>query len=304
MYFFIEQSLKAKTRAEQFEIDFQDIYVNSIEEMQAEYSLPSLHEWGDGYVQGDASNDEIFELFHNINKIEDGEEPTVFCEEDDENEGNLLTDIYEYLDKKLIAKIEDAIESQIITFGDDEYSSTQFDNFKEKAEEVIKELLKAEYYQSGGTIGHDYTVFLLADEMKAFEHVEVSSNWMFQEGNEARFCILHLNNYDKAFNDYSDLIGEESYSTTRDNLGISDEVVKAYLLENDIEIENDEIKDSYKEMSYDARIDMWKEIASNGIESYDEWARGEAIDKIIEGIEWDEIESWFDAQFNQNNLTN
>lgn len=142
MYFFIETSRNLSARAEQFELSYQYIYINAMQEMHDEYSLPVLHEWGDGYSQGDATNQDIIELAQNINKIENADEPTVYCEVDEYDEDSLLTDVYQYLDKKLIEKIETQVESQIIEFGDEEYSKAQFDAFKDKAEEVIKEHLK------------------------------------------------------------------------------------------------------------------------------------------------------------------
>ena len=112
MYFFIAQSVSLKSKAESVELDFQEIYVSAMQEMQKEYSLPAVHEWGDGYTQGDASIEEIFDLVSNINSIEGGDEPSVYANLN-EDDATILTDIYEYLDKKLISKIEDSIESQI-----------------------------------------------------------------------------------------------------------------------------------------------------------------------------------------------
>ena len=100
MYFFIEKSRTLSARAEQFGIDYQDIYVSAMLEMQSEYSLPSLHEWGDGYCQGDATDEEIEELTNSL---------------------NISDDVYEYLDNKLLETIETQIESQIKKIGDKEY---------------------------------------------------------------------------------------------------------------------------------------------------------------------------------------
>src|SRR5690606_17770342 len=44
---------------------FNDIYVSALEEMYEKYNLPALQVWEDGYVQGEATNDECATLVEN-----------------------------------------------------------------------------------------------------------------------------------------------------------------------------------------------------------------------------------------------
>ncbi len=310
MYFFIQKSKELQSRAEQFGIYFQDVYVNAMQEIQEKYSLPSLHEWGDGYCQGDATNDEIFELVQNINKIDGGDKPTIYFDENDENDGEFVTDVYEYLDKKLIDRIEYNIESQIKIFGDYEFTQYQFDEYKEIAENNISEFLNNEYYSEENTIGHGYSVYFLADEMEVFDHVESSSNWSVQRGNDARFQILHLNNYDNTFNGFSDFVSENLFKNIKQlfNNDTSEfvEYFKNYVESNEedffIDEENflDDVKEIYKICSFNERMEMWEKLDNESIiEDFNNSARSEVIDSFIDDIKWNEIEIWFNAQFEQ-----
>lgn len=312
MYFFIESRIKLTSRAEQFDISYEDVYVKALQQMQEEYSLPALHEWGDGYCKGDASISQLVDLVKTINDIEGGDSPAVYLEEDIEDESNILTDIFVYLDKKLIEKIEAQIESQIVSFGEDnEYSSTQFEAYKESAEKLIRGFLTEEYYTSGGSqIGHDYSVFFLADDITCFEHVEASSNWMFQEANDARFRIVHLNNFDKAFSDFSDFVSENDFGQIYAHLDVENNDVQMYLerihgafdnveLDDDIDNDYDTIESLYSDIEFAQKVKMWKTLDSNTVDVFNSTSRSEVIDSIIEAINWDEIESYFDAQFCQ-----
>lgn len=114
---------------------FNDIWNDAQSELQEKYSLPAFHLWESGYCQGDASDDEVFEAAASINKVEDveyneedsaiGVGPTVYAEwsEDDEN---IITDIYEYLDGKLLEMIEPKTEALIAEY--EAWCETQIDD--------------------------------------------------------------------------------------------------------------------------------------------------------------------------------
>jgi hypothetical protein len=202
----------------------------------------------------------------------------------------------------------------VVSFGEEnEYSCSQFSAYKEEAEKIIKSFLTEEYYTSGGSqIGHDYSLFFLADEMTCFELIQASSNWSFQEGNDARFKIVHLNNYDKAFNDFSDFVSESRYTDIRSLFSNQESEIVDYLKENASFDEDDffnneedpnpldDIKTLYKSLSFEEKLEMWDSLDDEQVvEEFNKTARAEAIDSIIEAINWDEIESYFNEQFCQ-----
>lgn len=293
IYFFIEQSRRLAYKAEEKGLDYQDIYINAMQEMQEKYSLPSLNEWGDGYCKGDASLQELIELKDNINSINNNQEIYLEIEDDEIIDENLFS----YLDRQLIELIETKIDSYLVKFGENEYTKDQFQDYKEELETIIKDFLHKEYYMTGGVIGHDYSLYLLADDMVVFEMVHASSNWKFPNDNEQRFKIVHLNNYDSAFKDYTDLISENNFRVVVDNLGVTDNQISEYLYHNDIELEDIDIKETYSKMSYDEKVEMFDEIASEGIKEYNSFMRNEAIDSIMDYIDWDEIENYFLSKF-------
>ena len=92
---------------------FDDIWNAAHEELQGRYSLPAFHLWESGFCQGDAGDDEIFEAKDSINKIDGDAEPVVMAEWDNENDDEIITDIYEYLDKELLKIVEPKTESLI-----------------------------------------------------------------------------------------------------------------------------------------------------------------------------------------------
>jgi hypothetical protein len=75
-----------------------DIWNEAHSELVQKYSLPSFHLWEDGFQEGDADNDEIIESANKINEIEGPD--TVSASVDDE--GDLQTNVFEFLDGKLI----------------------------------------------------------------------------------------------------------------------------------------------------------------------------------------------------------
>jgi hypothetical protein len=291
MYFFIEKSKELQSRANDLSLDYNDIYVDALTETQENYSLPALHETADGYSQGDATDEEISQLVQELTEM-------------GFNESN---DVYQFLDEKLIGIIEDKIESLVKPFGNDEYSKDMFDVYKDKATELIREFLDEEYYQDGGdSIGQDYSVYFIADAMEVFEHIEAGSNLSFQHDNEARFNIVHLNNYYKAFDDFSDFVSEFSYKDVRLNFSNEDYEIGKYMLEIGVDEfdENLTLEENiiihYNNFSFDEKMEMWEDLdEENIIEDWNSNERDEAIMYIIDDIDWDEIEKWFDSQFEQ-----
>ena len=81
---------------------FDDLWNAAHTELQERYSLPAFHICGSGFEQGDASNEEVFEAKDYINESDGDDEPAVFAEWDDENDEEIITDIYEYLDKEFL----------------------------------------------------------------------------------------------------------------------------------------------------------------------------------------------------------
>lgn len=268
MYFFIEKSNQIKKRCENLDITFNDIYEAAVQAVYERYSLPALHTWEDGFTQGDATIEELIELKNAINQ-EAGDEPLVYFEIDDEDEIN--TDIYQFLDQKLIEVLEENMVSLIRKFGDEEYTKNSFDKYKDNAEALINEFLNKEYPFSPNPTGYDYSVFFLADEMRVFEMVQASSNWMFQTGNDARFRITHLNNYDSPFEE----------------------------CDYDLVVIECERPNAWDEMSYDEKKQWFEENLPRAIEECHNYNRDEQIQRIVDSVEWDEIEQWFNAQFNK-----
>lgn len=85
---------------------FNDIWNAAHSELIERYSLPTFHLWEDGFAQGDATDDEVFEAKDSINAIDGTDEPAVSAEWDNEDDENIITDIYEYLDSKLLEIVE------------------------------------------------------------------------------------------------------------------------------------------------------------------------------------------------------
>jgi hypothetical protein len=75
----------------------EDIWNEAHSALVQKYSLPAFHLWEDGFQEGDADNDGIIEAANKINEIEGP--GTVSASVDD---GDIDTDIFEFLDGKLI----------------------------------------------------------------------------------------------------------------------------------------------------------------------------------------------------------
>lgn len=93
MYFFIERMNNAKNSVINNEETnaFDNIYQSEIQKFYDKYELPALHEYGDGFTKGDASNEECDALVaKGLAAREDGESYTfaeldkLFCDAIDE----------------------------------------------------------------------------------------------------------------------------------------------------------------------------------------------------------------------------
>ncbi len=76
IYFFIERMNNAKRNVINNEETnaFEEIYLNQLQEIYDKYDLPALHEFGDGFVKGDATKEECDDLVKRglATKDEDG----------------------------------------------------------------------------------------------------------------------------------------------------------------------------------------------------------------------------------------
>jgi len=93
---------------------FNDLWNSAHEELVDKYNLPAFHLWETGFVKGDASDDEVFEAKDKINEVEGA--TTVYCKYTDDDE--LDTDVYDFLDKKLLEILEPKVSVLI-----DEYNA-------------------------------------------------------------------------------------------------------------------------------------------------------------------------------------
>lgn len=256
-----EQARELETQiselAEKTNYDTNQIWVDAQIAIQEKYNLPSFHVWETGYCQGDASDDEVFEAKDSIIKIEEGDSPAVYAEWDNEDDSEILTDVYEFLDQALLEQVEIEI------------LKVKKANWIKVYEDDIREFLNENYFTTGSEIGVDYSVYINIETGKIFEKTEASSNWIFQEDDENRKLILHMDNFEKPFNDFTDLIAEGSDSTISENLGI-------------------ELPEGWEEMEYVEKVDWARENAQESIENYDSIQREEMIDTIMNLIE-DEI---------------
>lgn len=124
MYFFIEKTRKLSQKFE----NYNDIYVETIQKFYTKYQLPPLHESGDGFTQGDASDEEIINSFMFIDGLIKSEmdknnpyyhEPIAhaFFDED----GDLqASDYFVWLDRDFLTMLEEELnkKSKVEIFKD------------------------------------------------------------------------------------------------------------------------------------------------------------------------------------------
>jgi hypothetical protein len=70
MYFFIEACRNLQATAALLEVELNEIYLSVAEKFYAKYSLPALGDFGDGFTQYDASDEEIEDLIQRLKKEE------------------------------------------------------------------------------------------------------------------------------------------------------------------------------------------------------------------------------------------
>ncbi len=112
MYFFIEFSRDLQSRFEAKELDYQDFYVSQSQKFYSDNSLPSFNEWGDGLVQGDASDEEVLVIAEALGL-------SIQADEDGEYD---FSEVFEKLDRMFVAQMKDASDH---LFEANPYSATQ-----------------------------------------------------------------------------------------------------------------------------------------------------------------------------------
>lgn len=140
-------------------------------------------------------------------------------------------------------------------------------NWREYYEDEIREYLNENYYETGDVIGADYSLYINIEDGEITEIIEASSNWTFEHEDENRKLIVHLNNYDKPFSDWTDLVATESNKVIEENLSI-------------------ELPEDFDEMDFDEKIEWITDNADeNDLYSYNKIMRAEAIDSIIYNVD-------------------
>lgn len=250
---------KVEKLAQTTNYDISLIEINATQSIYNKYDLPTLFIEGEGvFRQGDATDQEIFDLVSNINDIVGDYEIDVFYNEGHEygdEEGDLnAEELFNFLQKEYWKVYEEELMKVVKS------------NWIEFYKYEIEEFLKENYPTSGGQFGFDYSIYINIESGEIFEKIEASSNWMFQYANEGRKLIFHADNYDITFTDFTDLVAENDDETISENLGI-------------------ELPNDWSELDYHEQVEWLRENASDEIESYDSTMREEVIETIIDLIE-------------------
>lgn len=133
MYFYTQfshttsQRFSAVNNNEKLEADLShnDLYIDLLQEFYDKYDLPALHHDGDGFRQGDASDEEMNTLFDRIKEVHSTDfsnEISSMGREEVSNE-----EILEFLDKEFMS-IEEAAYDSIL----EKYEDDSFQELKEK----------------------------------------------------------------------------------------------------------------------------------------------------------------------------
>lgn len=257
MYFFLEQASELNKQiselAERTNYDTNQIWVDAQVAIQEKYNLPAFHIWEHGYCQGDASDDEVFAAKDSINEVEAGDSSAVYAEWNDDD-SEILTDVYEFLDRQLLKQVDVEILRQ------------KKRRWIEFYEEDIREFLKENYFTSGGPIMVDYSVYIDIESGEIWDKTEASSNWQFEYDDDNRRLVLHMHNYDNPFSDHTDLIGEGDNRMIQDNLDLH-------------------IPEDWEELEYIERVEWVEKNAGDNVKHYNERQRDEAIETIVNLIE-------------------
>ncbi len=255
--------------------DINMIEVDAIQKVYDKYNLPALFNEGEGdFYQGDATNEEVIEAARNINNMlwsDDipGPEIDVFYNEGHEyrsEEGELnAEELYSFLKKEFLKEYEltamNVVKAHWIEYYTDD----------------IEQFLQENYYTEGGEIGHDYSVYINIETGKIWEHIAASSNWSFMNYDGNRKRIVHLNNYDKPFLDWADLVAGESDDVIAQNLGC-------------------ELPKDWRDLDYSEKIDwVIKNVSQDILDEYNGFQIEEAINRIMENIKDDPFNEDIDS---------
>lgn len=231
--------------------DINQIEIDATQKVYDKYNLPALFIEGEGeFYQGDATDEEVTEAARYINEVLGEPEIDVFYAEGHEWEGRedelIADELYSFLQKEYWEEYESELMRVVKN------------SWIEFYEEEIREFLNENYPSSGGQVGCDWSVYIDIETGECFEKREASSNWSFMHENDNRKLICYLNNYDKAFSDFTDYVAENS--------------------DYNINMLFDcEMPD---ELDYYEQIEWLRENAADAIEDYDNNARNEAIEDV------------------------
>ncbi len=144
------------------------------------------------------------------------------------------------------------------------------ENWVELFKDKIKDFLNENYPEDEENYGKDYSVWLDIEGQEVFEMFKASGNWGFLDGSRARVEITSVKNYENYFEGANDLIANYDKTTISENLEVA--------------------LPRWEEMSFSEREEWIEENAGDSVKSYNETAREEAIDKIIDFLKDLEIE--------------
>ncbi len=149
------------------------------------------------------------------------------------------------------------------------------ENWVELFKEMIKDFLNENYPEDEVNPGVNYSVWLDIEDQEVSERTDASSNWGFLDKNKARVEITSVDNYENYFDGANDLIANYDETTISENLEV-------------------ELPKNWDDMTVSEREEWIEENAEESVKSYNETAREEAIDKIIDFL--DNLEIRGDAE--------
>lgn len=92
------------------DVSHNDLYIDLLQEFYDKYELPALHHDGDGFRQGDASDEELVELA-----------ATLKIELNNEDEDDRFFPIFHFLDKEFMSIEEAAYDAVLAKYEDDTF---------------------------------------------------------------------------------------------------------------------------------------------------------------------------------------
>jgi hypothetical protein len=128
-------SLKNLAENEMIDITPNDVYTSCVDKFYAALNLPNLHLFETGFMQGAASDDEMFELIVSLNEMfSDDESPIVDYYINEETDKPDFEAVITFLDNKFATAYEsalEALENSYITFNESdlrEVLETEYEN--------------------------------------------------------------------------------------------------------------------------------------------------------------------------------